>query len=973
MSLATRLQRWIAVFGVVLYVAIVGVVDHYQNLDRQRAYQIEANHILSLVQHFRSTQSIGATNPNEKSPWCNTSNYSNTSSQSKFLIKNKSLKPINPLNHPSARERSILSILSEQGVSQSQGEIITQDDIPWYTVARPIHFSAGCLSCHGPATTHADAGQDTPSPNGRSVEAATFVYIDVLQHPSNSLTSPPHIVLAIMIALASLALWILAGKWILKPLSITSQTLERFAAAPNREGLAQSRLPEELQRLHRAFAQIGQNLLHSQASLNAGLQELAEEENRFRALTQSAVDAIVSADENGHVSSWNRGAERIFGYSEQEMMGKPITLLIPPKFLPSHLSGFASAIASGSTRHQGETQEVQGIRKDGLHVALEVALSTWSLSGRRYFTAIIRDISKRKKNAEKNHRDFMSRMAINSILEVALKSIPLQEQLTKSLQIILAVPWLSLQYKGAIFLYNSKSGNLEISVNQGLGEQIVLSCKEVALGSCLCGQAAATKKIVFSSTVDDQHTVRFDGIQPHGHYCVPILLEERLLGVLNLYLQVGHVREVEDIRFLETVAQTLAGLIERKMSERKLRYLYQAMEQSPVSVVITDLQGHIEYVNPCCCRVSGYEAHELLGQKPSVLKSGEIPTPVYKGLWDTILSGKVWRGELRNRRKNGEPYWEDISISPIRYDNGKVRYFLAVKEDVTQRKQLETDLAELLSTLDIRVMERTRELKDKIAELEHTRNELVKSEKMASLGRLVAGFAHEINTPIGVAVTGFSLIGDTLNTMEALLMQEEVREDEFRQIISTAREAAELALANISRAGELVASFKRTSVDQSSDDQRIFNVREIFTDVIRSLHNKIKKTGITFHVHVDPALNVLGWPGLLDQIVTNFIINSLTHGYPSDDPKGQITLAARIENNTMVLDYTDDGCGMEESVRSLVFEPFFTTRRAQGGSGLGLYLCYNIVTSRLHGVISCESSPGQGVRYHITFPIGGTN
>lgn len=767
-----------------------------------------------------------------------------------------------------------------------------------------------------------------------------------------------------------LVMWLLTDRWILKPLSTTAQTLERFAATPNKDYLTQSRLPEELQRLHRAFTQIGQDLLHSQSSLNAGLQELAEEENRIRTLTQSAVDAIISADENGNVSSWNRGAERIFGYSEQEILGKPITPLIPAKSLPAHLSGFANAIATGNTHHQGETLEVQGIRKDGQLIALEIALSTWSLSGRRYFTAIIRDISKRKKNAEKNHRDFMSRLAINSILEVALKSLPLQEQLTKSLQIILAVPWLSLQYKGSIFLFNSKNDKLEMSANQGLSEQIMLSCKEVALGSCLCGQAAASQQIVFSNALDDRHSVRFEGMTPHGHYCVPILLEERLLGVLNLYLQVGHVRENEEIRFLETVAQTLAGMIERKMSERKLRYLYQAMEQSPVSVVITDLQGHIEYVNPCCCRVSGYEAYELLGQKPSVLKSGEIPSPVYKGLWDTILSGKVWRGELRNRRKNGEIYWEDISISPIRYDK-QVRYFLAVKEDVTQRKQLETDLAELLSTLDIRVMERTQELKDKIAELEHTRNELVKSEKMASLGRLVAGFAHEINTPIGVAVTGFSLIGDTLNTMEKLLAQEEVQEEDFRQIIATTREAAELALANISRAGELVASFKRTSVDQSSDVQRTFNVREIFTDVIRSLHNKIKKTGITFHVDADPALTIWGWPGLLDQIVTNFIINSLTHGYPSDDPKGHITLAAHIKNNHLLLDYADDGCGMEESVRSLVFEPFFTTRRTQGGSGLGLYLCYNIVTSRLRGTIACESSPGQGVRFTIVFPVEG--
>ncbi|MBF0421480.1 MAG: PAS domain S-box protein [Magnetococcales bacterium] len=971
-SLATQFSRWMIGFAVVCFVAIALIMDHFQDQDRQTLLQEQAQQILDLVFRYRSAQEIDGYNPDGTSPWCRVHRYSNITSKAHFLIKNVSTHPLNPLNYPSTAEQKIVTDLDNGETPRSSGTAIHLEGGPWYVQARPIRYSPTCLSCHNNSgTVTRKVGKNTGSGHGAPITTATLVYIDPLYFSNSTylFSKPALMITAAFLTLACTFLWIVLVKRTLHPLALVGQAMERFVSAPEEQNLLPLPLPVEVDRLNRSFLQLGQDLLRSQSSLNAGLKELEEEENRFRSLTHAAVDAIISVDENGNVSSWNRGAERIFGYSEQEMMGKSITRLIPEKQIHNHLSAFAAAVATGNTRHRGETMEVSGLHKDGRLVAIEIVLSTWSLSGRRHFSAIIRDIGKRKRNAEKNHRDFMSRMAINSILEVALKPLPLHEQLTRSLQIILAVPWLALQYKGAIFLVNPKTGKLDLTVEQGLGEDIKLRCREIPMGSCLCGQAAETKQIVFSGTLDNRHSIRLPDMSPHGHYCVPVLMDDRLLGVVNLYLLEGHVREVEEIRFLETVAQTLAGMIDHKLNERKLLYLYQAMEQSPVSVLITDLNGTMEYVNPTCCRVTGYEADELLGKNPNIIQSGQMPDAIYRSLWSTILAGNVWHGELHNRRKNGELFWEDVSISPIRDDNGQTQYFLAVKEDVTQRKQLENALADLLSSLDVRVMERTQELNAKVAELEQTRSELVKSEKMASLGRLVAGFAHEINTPIGVAVTGFSLIGETLNIMEDLLAHEEVQEEEFRQVIATIREAADLSLANITRAGELVASFKRTSVDQSSDIRRLFNVREVVMDVIRSLHSKLKKTEITLDVIIDPALNMTGWPGLLEQILTNFIINSLLHGYPSEQPVGRITIMACIEKGEMLLDYADDGVGMEESVRGFAFEPFFTTKRSQGGSGLGLYLCYNIVTSKLNGTITCSSSPGQGVQFHIVFPV----
>ncbi|HIJ83381.1 MAG TPA: PAS domain S-box protein [Magnetococcales bacterium] len=970
MSLATQLLRWIVAFGVIAFACCALLFAYYQNLDRQRLLQVQASQILDLVFQHRAAQSVDNGGDRAASPWCLATKHFNAVTQSAYTVKDLSLHPRNPLNFPTDSEREQMATLIGQTFPQIfQGRVIIEGK-EWFAAARPIHYSPVCLGCH--STIKTIIGKTEPGPpSGGSVLAATFVYLDPVFFSETSFLfiNTTHVALGGWLSMVGLFLWLAVKRQVLQPLTASTRALKHHVAAQKRQPVLDIQVPDELEPWLRAINQLGADLQQAEFSLNAGMKELEEEENRFRALTQSAMDAIISANEEGLIVSWNRGAEKLFGYQEKEIIGKSVTLLIPAKKLPAHLNGYATAVASGVTRHRGEPLEIQGVHKNGHLLAVEISLTTWSISNQRQFSAIIRDIGKRKKNAEKNHRDFMSRVALNNILEVALKPLSLNEKLAKSLQVILAVPWLSLQYKGAIFLLNPKSGKLDMVVEHGLSEQLKERCQVISMGQCLCGLAASTQRLVFSAQVDASHTVQFEGMPPHGHYCVPILLDDRLLGVVNLYLQGGHLRDPEEIRFLETVAQTLAGIIDQKITERKLRYLSQAMEQSPVSVVITDTQGQIEYVNPTCCRVSGYESHELLGMNPRLLKSEEMPASIYKSLWDTILAGKVWRGELLNRKKNGELFWEDSSISPIRFENGEIRLFLAVKEDITQRKKLENDLAELLSTLDDRVMERTQELHAKIDELQQTRNELVKSEKMASLGRLVAGFAHEINTPIGVAVTGFSLVGEALRSMEKLLQQDEVKEEELHETMATVREASELALANITRAGKLVASFKRTSVNQSSDIHRLFHVRECIEDVIRSLHNKIKKTRVTTHVHVDPNLKILGWPGALEQILTNFIINSLTYGYRNDNPVGQIIISAKIKDRKMILNYSDDGVGMEESVRNLAFEPFFTTGRNLGGSGLGLYLCYNIVTSKLNGTISCESEPGQGVRFYISFPV----
>lgn len=265
---------------------------------------------------------------------------------------------------------------------------------------------------------------------------------------------------------------------------------------------------------------------------------------------------------------------------------------------------------------------------------------------------------------------------------------------------------------------------------------------------------------------------------------------------------------------------------------------------------------------------------------------------------------------------------------------------------------------------------RWRALDDSIATLQVTRNELVETEKMASLGRLVAGFAHELNTPVGVAVGAISYGDQTLNTLTALLGQEEVTEQELTCQLDYLKESNQLALANLRRAADLVQRFKRSSIDRGSQQQREYKLAELIQDVLTMLSNTLKRTAIQVVVDCPDDFKLYGTPGLLEQVLTNLITNSITHGYDNGSRPGKIVIKARrAEKQRLIIDYQDDGIGMNDETRQQAFEPFFTTQRGNGGSGLGLYVTYNIITQQMHGTIQIVSAPDTGARFHIDCPI----
>jgi signal transduction histidine kinase len=259
-------------------------------------------------------------------------------------------------------------------------------------------------------------------------------------------------------------------------------------------------------------------------------------------------------------------------------------------------------------------------------------------------------------------------------------------------------------------------------------------------------------------------------------------------------------------------------------------------------------------------------------------------------------------------------------------------------------------------------------LNQALTQLQEAQTELVRQEKLASLGQMVAGVAHEINTPLGICVTATSHLVQELKLTKEELAAGEMTEDSLNTFFDVVDQSLRIMTTNTQRAAALVRSFKQVAVDQSSDNIRNFNLCKYVGEILLSLQPKLKGRPVKVAVDCPADLEVDSFPGAVSQIVTNMVVNSLVHGFERDQP-GNITIRARLEEDDMVaFEYGDDGAGMDAETLAKLFDPFFTTKRGSGGSGLGAHILYNLVTGSLGGSLRVESSPGKGLQYFVRFP-----
>lgn len=373
---------------------------------------------------------------------------------------------------------------------------------------------------------------------------------------------------------------------------------------------------------------------------------------------------------------------------------------------------------------------------------------------------------------------------------------------------------------------------------------------------------------------------------------------------------------------------TFRDITERKKAEARLRKLSRAVEQSPAMVVITDLEGNIEYVNPKFSQVTGYSLAEALGQNTRILKSDNSTRAQYEELWRTISAGEEWRGEFHNKKKNGELYWERASISSITNEHGAITHYLAVKEDITEYKKLQAQFAQ--------------------------------AQKMEAVGRLAAGVAHDFNNLLTV-ILGYCDI----------LLGEAAPDSRGQASLAEMKRAAERAT-GLTR--QLLA-FSRQQVLQP----RELNVNEVVTDCAKMLKRLVGED-ITLEVVLDPGINqIRADAGQLEQALMNLVVNARD----AIAQFGDITI--KTANATLDEAYcrahpglrpgpyvslivSDTGGGMDEATQAQMFDPFFTTKGQGKGTGLGLAMVFGFM-QQSGGHISVASMPGAGSTFMLYFPV----
>ncbi len=407
---------------------------------------------------------------------------------------------------------------------------------------------------------------------------------------------------------------------------------------------------------------------------------------------------------------------------------------------------------------------------------------------------------------------------------------------------------------------------------------------------------------------------------------LPVVEDDRVLFILGVANKDEDYAET-DVGQIQVVANELHKMLVQRAAQERLRKLSGAVEQSPVSVVITDTAGAIEYVNPMFTRTTGFTLDEVRGRNPRVLSSGEKPPEDYADLWRTIQEGKVWQGEFHNRKKNGELYWETASISPIRDSTGRITHFVAVKEDVTKLRQLEAQYRQ--------------------------------AQKLEAVGQLAGGVAHDFNN----ILAGFM--------MQLQLMQGNQALDEETQ--NSLDELQREAMRAVGLTRQLLMFSRRSVLVVTPLD-----LNEVVANLLKMLSRLIgENIDLTF-TGKSGLSKVEADVGLLEQVLMNLVVNA-RDALPGG---GRITMETqqfhfgrdeavsdplRREGHFVCLTVTDTGCGMDEDTQKHIFEPFFTTKEAGKGTGLGLATVHGIVAQH-QGWVEVESAVGVGSTFRVLLP-----
>ena len=607
---------------------------------------------------------------------------------------------------------------------------------------------------------------------------------------------------------------------------------------------------------------------------------LRENEERFSRLTDAAFEGIVMS-ENGCVVDLNEQLAAMLGYTRSEMIGLEVSRFVAPESLALVQNNMTSGIEY--------PYEHLALRKDGTTFSVESRAKSLPYDGHRVRVTAIRDITERKQTEESL---WVSEQKYRNLFESA---------------------------NDAMFIFDPSSeiileANSKACETYGFDQEefIGLSLKSITMDS-VRGENEILR-LLEAGSMKDYETVHFKKDGTAAYFLVSA--------------------SVIDYKGSKAILSISRDITERKHADEILRLQSAAIQSAANAIVITDRTGVITFVNSAFTHITGYTPEDAVGKNPRILKSGEQTSAFYRNLWETINAGNVWRGEVVNKRKDGSIYSEEMTITPVQNEQREITHFIAIKNDITDRKRLQ--------------------------------GQLIQAQKMEGIGTLAGGIAHDFNNILGIILGHIAVVERAGNDPETL-------KDSTREITTAVQRGASLV--------RQILTFARKS-DVADEPIR---VNATVKELAKMIDDTFPKT-VSVSLSLDNSLPIIMMDQTqLHQALLNLCVNArdaITDAAAGSMGRGEIRIQTSLVSNGEVkkrfseasvpeyacIAVSDTGKGMDEETKQKIFEPFFTTKERGKGTGLGLSVVYGIIESH-HGHIEVESEIGHGTTFRLYLPV----
>ena len=657
-------------------------------------------------------------------------------------------------------------------------------------------------------------------------------------------------------------------------------------------------------------------------------------------IIENASEAIISVETTGIVSSWNKAAEYVFGCTGDEAIGKHLNEIIVLN------SGNGGTFFSYLDQEEVRDTVVTFTRGDGVVVPFEFNVSMISSGNHSIYAIFARDVSNRWQREAELLNAYQKQAIINDILNVSLQEVSFDEQIEQILDLILSIPTIKLLPSGAILLTGEQPGFLYTKAQRGFSDQQIETCSKVPFGKCHCGRAALEGKIQFVECIDETHDFIFETMKPHGHYCVPILINEAIQGVIALYIEEGHRATELEIETLKAIASVVGGIIERKKMEDQLGDLVEGLK-----VTISDLDNEKSFNESVISNMAS--GLLILDNNGCVEKSNpaarQFISPIYGGNIGGKNLAEIFGPEAAElltitKSVNNDLGRKEISIEP---DDGRKKVFEYVAVAREDTSGLEQGI--ILNFSDI-------------TSYKNIQAEMEKMNRFSTIAEIASAVAHEVRNPLAGIMTMAQVIEEQLQDGDS-------KKEYIGRIIR-----------QVDRLNVLLTDFFTYARPPRPRKEKVALVN-IVDEIRPFMQNKMHKCAITFSEEYGENLpGIMVDSNQIQQVFLNLMLNSMD----AIKQNGSIVLKTEylerncadfkyeqflwldINKNYVVVKFIDSGCGMSAEMVERVFEPFYTTKH--NGTGLGMAIVFRILKEN-NASIHVASSEGEGTTYTIFFSV----